>query len=114
METVKKETLNRMEYFFAQLVVLLLMGISLGAFALFSIAPFPLDYALGFAGFVTGGFAIFISLFSVHKRLKSIFYGYDLGLIWGGYIVLSLIPAINVLTLLLFFLPEKTFEKKVS
>jgi hypothetical protein len=52
------------------------------------------------------------NLKATHERLKDIFYGHDMWMVWGGYILLSIIPIVSLLTLAIFFLPSRKFEKK--
>lgn len=60
--------------------------------------------------FLTGGLVFNIE--STHQRLKDIFTGQDMWVVWGGYIVLSLIPVVSLVTLAVFFLPSGKFAKK--
>lgn len=63
-------------------------------------------------GFIllTGGFVFNIK--ATHDRLKDIFTGHDMWMVWGGYILLSIIPVVSLVTLAIFFLPSGKFAKK--
>lgn len=59
---------------------------------------------------LTGGFVFNIK--ATHDRLKDIFAGHDMWMVWGGYILLSLIPIVSLVTLAIFVLPSGKFAKK--